>query len=661
MGYSWTFPLNLAGETEGFNFPGIQAFLNRPVISLAREVIQNSMDARKSEDEPVTVEFELSIRKVNQIPGYQDYKKIVSKCSLLGRESTDEKEVTFFKKASKLLVDDSDIRILKITDKNTTGLQNKPVDRWDAFVKSVGVSAQANMASGGSFGIGKFAPYISSQLRTIFISSLFEKPSGDLEMRTQGKAILISHDDEHGRHAGRGYWGIAKDVDGELCTHVTDYSEDCPSWLYHCSQQEQSRENTGTTLHVLGFSDEWEHWENDLAISGIENFFAAIYREKLIVKINDFELNSTNILQVFKQKFDEYITASSDYGLAEEKRWHSRYKYSYALQEAGDLESGDKKHTINTVLKDGLGSVKLEIVVGEDFPKKVAAIRNGMFITESIHGQLTAFGGFKDFIAIFECTNETGNKLLRSMEPERHDAFVFTQLIDKKSQQKCKKALLELGKWIRSELEKVAEKEKVSVKQIDDLADYFGSESGLEDEKENLSDEIDALGSISLGQKKQKLKIYKVKETVPANEDPDGNIDTLSPDGTRGENKGKVPVFDASARGNEDPDGDDRTTKLQTSKVHEFRLVPCEGNISRVFFTPSVSGELYFQIVRSGSDADDFISGSLIDSIKSSGATLENGFAKVDVEKDKRISLDIRLKKNYQGAVKFDGRSLVKQ
>jgi hypothetical protein len=661
MTYSWTFPIDLAGETDGFNFPGIQAFLNKPIISLAREVIQNSMDAKLGDEEPVIVKFELCNKKVNQIPNYEEYKKIVAKCSLEGNKTGADNVITFFKKANELLVYGSDLRILKITDKNTTGLQNQPVDRWDAFVKSVGVSAQSTKTAGGSFGIGKFAPYISSQLRTIFISSLFKKQSGNLELRTQGKAILISHSDAEGRHRGRGYWGIAKDVDDKLCTHVTDYSTDCPSWLHHCSEEEMLHENTGTTLHVLGFSDEWDHWENDLAISIIENFFDAIYRGNLVVEINDFQLDDTNIVEVFEEKYNSYMENSPLYKAKEIRRWDSRHRYLYASQEASNLGPGDNKYTIDSKVLDGLGSVKLQIVVGEDLPKKVAAIRNGMFITEEIHSTLTSFGGFKDFIAIFECTNDKGNKLLRSMENERHDAFVPMQLIDKKSQQKCRAALLELKNWIIEELEKVAEKEQVSVTQIDDLADYFGSESGLADESENSSEEIDILGSISTSQKKQKLKTYIVKEAISANDELDGNIDTLAPEGIRGEQPDKEPDFDTPGRGNEDADGADRATKFTIAKVHDFRLVPCEGGIFRAFFTPIVSGELEFQIIKSGSDSDDSSTGSLIDVVESGDVKLEDDYARANVQKGKRVSIDIRLKGNYQGAVAFNGRSLVKE
>ena len=56
----WYFPNNNGGEAEGFENQGINQFKMSPYGKLAREIIQNSYDAKiKGEDKTVRVEFRL--------------------------------------------------------------------------------------------------------------------------------------------------------------------------------------------------------------------------------------------------------------------------------------------------------------------------------------------------------------------------------------------------------------------------------------------------------------------------------------------------------------------------------------------------------------------------------------------------------------------------
>lgn len=43
---AWYFPTNLGGQEEGFENQGINQFMMSPCGKLAREIIQNSYDAR---------------------------------------------------------------------------------------------------------------------------------------------------------------------------------------------------------------------------------------------------------------------------------------------------------------------------------------------------------------------------------------------------------------------------------------------------------------------------------------------------------------------------------------------------------------------------------------------------------------------------------------
>ena len=55
----WTFAPNTTGESEGPNNPGISSFTNDRAGALVREFLQNSIDARASEKDPVVVSFSI--------------------------------------------------------------------------------------------------------------------------------------------------------------------------------------------------------------------------------------------------------------------------------------------------------------------------------------------------------------------------------------------------------------------------------------------------------------------------------------------------------------------------------------------------------------------------------------------------------------------------
>ena len=71
----WNFPSNGGGQICGVADSGIQTFTGKEILSLAREVCQNSLDAAINENSAVTVEFYLHEIFANDIPARADSKK----------------------------------------------------------------------------------------------------------------------------------------------------------------------------------------------------------------------------------------------------------------------------------------------------------------------------------------------------------------------------------------------------------------------------------------------------------------------------------------------------------------------------------------------------------------------------------------------------------
>ena len=170
MTIGWKFPGNDNGEIVGIGAAGIETFKGSLFTSLAKEICQNSLDARLDSDQPVRVDFILNQIPTEKIPGIDELKEAVGLCQDYW---DDKKTKTFFKKAVKLCEADY-MRVLRISDYNTTGLTGSTETRpspWNDLVKSSGVSNKCG-ESGGSFGIGKSAPFACSDLRTLFYHTL---------------------------------------------------------------------------------------------------------------------------------------------------------------------------------------------------------------------------------------------------------------------------------------------------------------------------------------------------------------------------------------------------------------------------------------------------------------------------------------------------------
>src|SRR5699024_3587939 len=122
------------------NDSGDETFKGSPVESLAREIIQNSLDALYKSNEPVRVVFELKDVNSNCIPGKREYIQSLESCRLY--YGNNKKVKSFFNKALNLL-NPKPIPILKISQYKTTcltGSKNVEKSNWFGLNQSTGVS-----------------------------------------------------------------------------------------------------------------------------------------------------------------------------------------------------------------------------------------------------------------------------------------------------------------------------------------------------------------------------------------------------------------------------------------------------------------------------------------------------------------------------------------
>ena len=198
----WNFPTNGGGVIRGLADSGIETFNGKKNSSLAREICQNSLDAAANSNKPVIVSFQLVEINPAEIPGYFEYKKILQNCRDFWKYNPNAKN--FFDNALDKI--DEKISVLVASDENTTGLANpynpNSLEGWNTLTKIDG-GANKSGSTGGSFGIGKNAPFAISDFRLVFYRTLNQRG----ESAAQGISRLVSFIQNNDTKAGIGYYG----------------------------------------------------------------------------------------------------------------------------------------------------------------------------------------------------------------------------------------------------------------------------------------------------------------------------------------------------------------------------------------------------------------------------------------------------------------------
>lgn len=621
----WHHPVDEADQWDGFNELGMQHFAGNPTRHLAREVIQNALDAGTSDT--VIVKIKLHEVPTSTIPNLEELKENINSC---GSAALNEgKKAKIFFDQAKAELGKSKIQVLEISDYNTQGMKGPSENGtpFYAFMKAKGQSKKESSTASGSYGIGKFAPYLVSKIRTIFVSTIYKSDDGELTQLTQGKSILMSHDKDGLRMQGIGFWGIK-----DKCQPIVNIGETIPDWISRANNITQFPEVIGSKLSILCF-DAQKNWQTILAVSIAENFFAAIWDGRLKVEIdNKYVLEKTSIANIYSDENIAKIKPLISDQRNEPEQFMNSKQYLTAYQKGVEIfiEESQTRY---------LGLCELRIWVAESLPKKVCALRNGMFITDSLNG-LKMFSDYKEFVAVFHCQDRNGNELLRSMEPPRHDDFEI-DLLPREEQIKGRKALKEIADWIREILKRYAKDPISDITEIEELKDFFGEEGDGDSGKG--TEEINPYGEIIIRGKPIKTKSTSSDRKtdfdsggIEAGDDEGGG----GRDGSgNGDGLGGIGPGEGGSSGG----GGDKVLV----EINNIRAPLSNGKSRKISFTPLKSGKINLLVKEAGADVDYDVG------IKaSSSGTLQNGGVVLDVVSGNRVSINVELDQSFSGALK---------
>ena len=630
MTIGWAFQTNTDGTWDGWNDSAIAGFKGKRLESLTREIIQNSLDAALSGDEPVYLKMDEVRLGIDQLPDFPTLKDTLSLCwESREHEATNSKEEL---RIARETASKDSISVLSISDEGTTGMPGPCVHGkpFFSYLKARGQSGGSD-DRGGSHGIGKAAPLCTSDLRTIFVSTRWEdRETGDERTMIQGRATLMSHKIDGRIMRGVGFWGKSETFDA-IC------EDDCEfGWL--------KRDEIGTTVFVIGWNrGSTKDWELYIIIWAAVNFFAAFARGKLVLSVGNNEVNRDNIADVLNNsKFVDLMKAHGH-----EHRVTDSAFYLRCITDEGV--------TVEESQLPKLGHSRLRLIVEDDAPRKIAIIRKNMLITD----QLGTFwrrppARYKDFVGIFECLNPDGEMLLRAMEPPAHndlskDNLPLTEMV------RGTIALRSLGERLKELVDKHAGSEAEDAGEIDFLKEFFADEA--EDGAPDIElEDRDPNGIFLVTPKPVKLPPPKpIKlDDVPEDEEDDFDSDYTGESGGAGEDGSSGG--DGGGRGSGSGSGEDGTgdrgqdpkpSPKHVMELRDSRIVRLSKDELRLHTTPTESRSILIELLEVGADADEELS-----ILSCDNGDVIDGMLSIVTEKDTRLKITMKASRSLVGGVK---------
>lgn len=639
MTIGFEFPMDNSQQWDGFNEPGVEHFSGSPYRSLGREGTQNVLDAAKVP--PARIDIRCIDIPTATVPGVEELRAVVARCRAAAGDEGD-KAKQFFDGAAMMLAKPN-LKILQFRDSNTKGVKGPCANGspFFALMKATGQSKKDTGTASGSFGIGKFAPYTVSELRTVFISTAWEDASGAVQHYVQGKSILMSHRDEAGTtYRGTGFWGVRRN-----CQPFIGQSDLLPAWL---RRGNPGAEAIGTTLSILGFVPT-PNWEKILAASIAESFFGAIQKGHLVVAIEGGPTVDAASLA------DLFADGGMQDAIKDQKEEPETFQNSGHFLRA--LSSTETQVEETESLR--LGHCKLHILVGEHLPKRVAVLRNGMLITANL-ARLRRFSDFKEFAAVFECWSDKGNALLRAMEPPAHDDFEPDRLPTLQQTREGRRALDELATWVRDALKRHAQDPVAEVTPIDELAEFFGDDenadgAGARDKEENPTGAL-TIRARPIRKKKLTVKV-EAEDAGYDGEDGDGSDGT----GPVGEGSGAGEGGTGGGGSNEGEGGDRSSggagagtwSPAAALPLRNVRAVVLSPARRRIAFTPDTGGTFRIELEDSGADTNRSLS-----VIGASDGDVAGGRLTLACVANQRVVMEVDLERPFEGTVRVKANAI---
>ena len=434
-----------ASQDVGPNNAAVEHFTATPYPSLIRESIQNSLDVVLDKTQPLRMTFEFGKLRTRTFESFYQLRHHIAGVIDLYQDRA--------KPQYKEMLDTFDntyncqpiVQYIKVSDYNTKGMDYKKDDSpFHAFVRAVGLTVKDDESSGGSFGFGKAAYFLMSPIHTILVSTMTQEGKTFFE----GAASLCTHFalDENGNRVKYQHYGFYDNQDGK---EPASLPTDIPSKF--------RREEVGTDIYIMGVDgseDKREEAYDEMIKAALRHFWLAFMHKKLIVKIGsttiDHETLDTLMQEHFPDMLDKFKQGDN----------YNPRPYYEAVKNANTT-----KNFIQIDRHLGLlGNVTLYVWKNKEARDGIIHMRKQrMFISRS-----RSYSSSYGYFAVFLCTDDYGNRLLKSIEDPSHKKWE-----SRRNREMGKRIMDELQQFIDDSLQEIFVSQEGGPLGITGLEDYL--------------------------------------------------------------------------------------------------------------------------------------------------------------------------------------------
>ena len=327
-----------------------------------------------------------------------------------------------------------------------------------------------------------------------------------------------------------------------------------------------------------------------------------------------------------------------------------------AIEEAGEEAShGDDirlarqlyrcRKSDNAVTKrfrvDDLGEFTAKILVEEGMPKRVAIVRNGMLIAQSLEhfgDKFARFPGARDFVMLVEPADDEASKVLKSLENPQHNAFSAGRLDDPAKQKKVTRAMKQLIHEIRTLIRENAEITGGDAVKLDELGEFFADAGREEARVPSAEDDPETIRftpakRVEPKPKKPLARHSEGEEGGAGHEEGAGGAGTVGKGGGSG-----------AGEGGEGTRGQQAVVRLAT-----VRNVEKTSKVRKVFFTPDEAGDIELSFLATG--VYDETELRVANATGAISCTANRGRVELSVDQGARVEIEVTFDEDYTGPV----------
>lgn len=484
----WRFPGNRYTNDNGLDTADMETFKKDAISSLARELCQNSIDAKRfGVSEPVKIVFKSFSVNRSEIPDIDVISSQIDDCIETWQSN---KKIFSQLREMKSQIEMDTIQCLRISDFNTTGLVGVSGDDkspWRYLVHGSGISDKSS-TSGGSKGIGKFATFVTSHFNTVFYSTLTEKGESGYEGICKLCSAKMPNTTE--KTQGIGYFGSS------------DMNEPISGQFKLDSSFSRKFDEYGSDVFIIGFKEPMG-WKKDIITKILDSFMSAIVFKALEIEVDEIKINFETLKSIV---YSEDLINKKD-----RKNIISQF-----------LLLTDEEHRFEDIITiDGFGEAKLFLLEFDSEHEDMAT--NGCVMIRYPYMKIKDLQKISTLPCSAMCIIENNdlNSILRNVENPQHTNWEFNRIEDPSERQEVKGIYDELLENIRKIITDHLASSDNTKTDIEGAGDYIpGIDNELgkkpaEEKKKRVTEEPSIL------KKKIKPKEVNINASVP-DENGDG-------------------------------------------------------------------------------------------------------------------------------------------